>query len=210
MMNNLLRYSYLAFATSWIFVILFGLIVNPKIGIQSINDVENGRLILQLVANKPAILIFPGLDFLLGLSLIITSVSLSHKFERNILSDLQKIFGVAAGILFIYGAYSRISAFTSLSGYVNENSELKYFVYDVVNFLQHGNSFAVQSFLSLWLITVHFLWFKALHRHKLISYIGILGGVLGLFAFVIKPLAAIIILTSAITSIYWFVQLRRL
>lgn len=206
--QRLLSMAFFSYGTTWLAVLAWGLLVNRLFGITTVEDIDNARLILEIVNEKPLILLFPSLDFFLGCAIISIAILLSHLTENAVLNDLQKYSGLFAGTFFIYGAYSRVTTFLKLAHSNNVINELKFFGYDIVNYLQYGNSFAVQGFLSAWLIAFHFLQQKRKQGSKLINGFGILAGSIGLFAFIIQPLAAVLIFANIGCSFYWFVYYK--
>lgn len=207
--QQLLSLAFLSYCVAWLAVIAWGLLVNRLFGITAVEDIDNAKLILELVNEKPMILLFPSLDFFLGGAIISIAILLSHLTENTVLNDLQKHSGLFAGVFFIYGAYSRLTTFLKLAHSNNVVNELKFFGYDIVNYLQYGNSFAVQGFLSAWLIAFHFLQQKRKQGNKMINSFGILAGSIGLFAFVIQPLAAVLIFANIGCSFYWFIYYKK-
>jgi hypothetical protein len=203
------KYAYGTYGVIWIIVLLWGIIVNRYLGITSIEDIDNGRLILQLVKDKPLILFFPSFDFVLGLSLIVAVTAQSTLLEQGIWNSLQKYFGLFAGLLFVYGAYSRVTTFTMLSANTRLDVNMESFGYDIVNYIQYGNSFAVQCFLSLWLLVLHGEAKRLNIINKWIFYLAILGGITGLLAILIKPFAVLLIASNIITSFFWFSHYKR-
>ncbi len=207
--QRLLSLAFLSYGVTWLAVLAWGLLINRLFGITAIEDIDNASLILKLVNEKPLILLFPSLDFFLGCSIIGIAIVLSHLIENTVLNDLQKYSGLFAGVFFIYGAYSRVTTFLKLANSSGVANELRYFGYDVVNYLQYGNSFAVQGFLSAWLMTFHFLQQKRKQGNKMINRFGILAGATGLFAFIIQPLAAVLIFANIGCSFYWFIYYKK-
>ncbi len=65
-------YFAILYALTWVACLLFITIINSALGLKSINDLNNPNILLMLVNNTPGILIFPGLDIILGISLIVT------------------------------------------------------------------------------------------------------------------------------------------
>lgn len=198
--------GFLMYGVTWLAVLAWASLVNPHLGIRSVDDLDNSRVILHLVAEQPLILVFPSFDFLLGALMICIPIFFSHITPNGLLNDLQRQVGVFAGVFFIYGAYSRITTFLKLAQSTPATNELNYFGYDLVSYLQYGNSFAVQGFLSAWFIAFHLLQQKNGKGNQAVNLLGMLAGCLGLMAFLVQPLAAVIILANIGCSFYWFVQ----
>ncbi|MBS1507222.1 MAG: hypothetical protein JSS79_11305 [Bacteroidetes bacterium] len=203
MERKLLRYGYFVHICAWLLVPVFIFIVMPRWGM-TLADLNDGQVVLDTLEQHPLLVVFPGLDLALGLSLMIVTVALHRQLENSVWNDLQKIFGLIAGMLFIYGAFSRITTFANLI--VDPHvEELRFFGYSVVNYLQLGNSHAVQFFLAAWLVTSNALRFTTGKRSVLL-FIIIMMSVVSLLAPFLAPIAGVLMITNLTSSIYWIAK----
>lgn len=200
---------YAIYGSCWLLVMVWLIVLNPVLGIRTIGDLDNPDIVLNMVAKSRFILLFPATDILLGCALFVLSIIQYSISGKTLIDELIKYAALFAALLFVYGAYSRIITFQMIANTASLDLQSKRLAFSAVNFMQYGNSFAVQFFLSTWLLLTHYLQLRQQQGNKWVHVICILGAVAGLCAVVYRPLSFLLIIANMLSALYASVYFKR-
>lgn len=206
--TNLSR-IYAVYGSCWLLVMVWLIVLNPVFGIRTITDLDNPDIVLNIVTNNRLILLFPATDILLGCALFVLSIIQYSVSGKTLISELIKYAALFAALLFVYGAYSRITTFQMIVSSASLSMPSKHLAFRVVNLMQYGNSYAIQFFLSVWLLFSHYLHLRQGEGNKWVHVICILGAVAGLCAIACQPLSFLLIIANMLAALYATVYFKR-
>lgn len=190
---RILKIAAFFHAFGWIFIIIYLLVINPALGLKKVEDLDNPDILLKVIHDSPVVLGMPTLDALLGISLIMMSLSIYNLMPaRDYLNKLQLVTGYTAGIFFIYATFSRLLALPHLAEVYLANPGPARLSHEVVNSLQYGISFFINSILGLWLVLTSLIFIRRNLFNRIFNWIGMGVGILNLFVSLFQPVAGLL------------------
>ncbi len=162
--------------------IVFTKTVNVSLGVFDRKDLDNPDLMLTIIHEHPIILFYPSVDIFMGLTLIGISMGFWNIFKRsNYLGPLQAVFGVSAGIFYIYGSFSRLLTLPHFADVYTADPGAARLSYNIVNFLQYGNSYFINVLFAFWVIISCVLFYRRKLYSKYLCFGFILLSFVSLF-----------------------------
>lgn len=210
---NVVFWAAVAHAATWAFALFFLIVINPTLGLNSPEALDNGFLVLSIFNRDRVIVLYPGMDVLLGTSLILFAAFFapSRNREVNRLQEGVNNFAYIAGAFMILGTFYRLVPFLYLADLMKVNAAKAVDDYSLINILTYGNSRAVNFFLSLWILFTHTLGYFDRTQSRRLCVVGIALGLFGVFSFAFPPiamLAVVLFVSYRLVSYGW--QQRRL
>jgi hypothetical protein len=142
------------FGLLWIAFAIFIALVIPRFGIASPTDLSNPSILLPALQQHPPMLIFPGLDMLLGASLVFLSVAVAGRAQDKVAASYGLPLGVVSGASFILLATNRVVTLPLLAKIHETNAATATSLFQVVNAGHDGLAVAIRITLSLWLLVM--------------------------------------------------------
>lgn len=166
-------------AALWLSFIGFVLVINPLIGLANPRDLDDAAKLLPVLDAHPAMLTFPALDGLVGLSLLTVVIVMHHLGSRDAPATLSRTalgFGVAAAVGFIALSLVRVASLPVLAGLYSENVAGAGMLFELTSSVYNAMSAGTRLALGAWLVLSAI---KAKRLALLPSWLALLGGALG-------------------------------
>lgn len=153
--NRIGAVGAVAQAALWLAFIVFVLVVNPTVGLTGPGDLEDPAKLLPALDSHPAMLTFPALDGLVGLSLLAVAIAAHLLTQRDAGAALSRTalgFGIAAAAGFIALSVVRVASLQVLADLYSAQGSAITTIFELTNGVHNAMSAGTRFTLGMWLI----------------------------------------------------------
>lgn len=168
-------YASAVHETVWISFIAFVLIVNPLLGLADPRDLDDQAKLLPALDAHPALIAFPALDGVAGLSLLVVVIC-GQRARNDALARAALVFGIVAAAGFIALSVARTATLPVLADLYGQQQPGTGLLFELVTAVHNGVSGAIRPALGVWLILIAVL---GLSAAALPGWLRVSGCVLG-------------------------------
>lgn len=189
----------------WLAFVVFIVVINPSLGLTTPDALSEPDALLPALQRTPLLIVFPGLDLLVGCSLFVVVITLQIRLTSVNLMRFAAPLGSAAGVLFVVLATSRLYSLPELAHLYTQNTASASEGFILLNALHDGLSAAVRLTLGFWLLIIGCALRIKSSRHGGVVYLGIISGLVNIGSVLFQPLAGL----NMILLPLWFFLVRR-
>ena len=193
--------SYAAYMQTvlWVSVVIFIVVINPSLGVASPEDLSKPNVLLPALASSPILLVFPGLDLLMGLSFVLVVLGMDAHLKLPVQLRYNVLLGAMAGMFFIALATNRLYTLPELAHVYLQNPTQASEQFTVLNATHDGVSAAIRLTMGLWLLLTNYS-LVCQRNVRGFAYLGIVTGLLNVASTFFQPLAV----SSVLLLPIWF------
>lgn len=175
----------------WLTFVVFIVVINPSLGLMTPAALAEPDVLLPALERTPLLIVFPGLDLLVGCSLFVVVIALQTQLTSVNLMRFAVPVGSAAAVLFVVLATSRLYSLPELAQLYTQNTSSASEGFILLNALHDGLSAAVRLTLGFWLLLTSCAVKIKLSRSAAVVYLGIISGLLNIGSVLFQPLAGL-------------------
>lgn len=187
-MARIAGYASAVHATVWASFVVFVLLINPRVGLANPRDLGDPAKLLPALDAHPALIAFPALDGVAGLSLLVVVIC-GQRIRRDALTRAALAFGIVAAAGFIALSIARTAMLPALADLYAQD-QLGTGVFELVTAVHNGMSGGIRLALGVWLILVAVLGLSASALPRWLRVFGSVLGVLNILSAYVHVLAA--------------------
>lgn len=166
-------------AALWLTFIVFVLVINPIVGLSGPGDLEDPARLLPALDSHRMVLLFPALDGLVGLSLLMVVIAahlLTQRAAGAVVSRTALGFGISAAVGFITLSLARVASLPVLADLYSTQGSAITTIFELTNAVHNAMSAGTRFALGVWLIL---LAVAALRIRPLPRWLPVFGLILG-------------------------------
>lgn len=177
--NRIGAFAAVVQAVLWLTFIVFILAINPIVGLTGPGDLEDPARLLPVLDSHRIVLLFPALDGLVGLSLLMVVIAAHLLTQHDAGAALSRTalgFGIAAAVGFITLSLARVASLPVLADLYSAQGSAITTIFELTNAVHNAMSAGTRFALGVWLIL---LAVTALRIRPLPRWLPVFGLILG-------------------------------
>lgn len=191
--NRIGAFAAAAQAVLWLTFIVFILAINPIVGLTGPRDLEDPARLLPVLDSHPAMLVFPALDGLVGLSLLAVVIVTQLLTQRNTPAALCRTalgFGIAAAVGFIALSVVRVVSLPVLADLYSAQGSAMTTIFELTNAVHNAMSAGTRFALGIWLILVAVATLRIRPIPRWLTFFGLVLGAVNVASAYVPVVAA--------------------